>query len=219
MIATSKRAIGILGGSFDPVHLGHIHLAREIKYKLGLNNVLFIPCYRSAHGKLSNTTPKHRLSMLNLALEGIVDFQVNDLEIKRQNISYTVETLQSLRAEFPDDIFCLILGMDAFNKFTTWHKWEEILTLSHLIVADRKDYWLTKNTDIIKLVQNHEISEKMSLFKSIAGKILFLNIKPLDIQSTTIRSLISQGKQFKQFLPNSVWEYIIQNNLYDFKNN
>ena len=189
------HSIGILGGTFDPVHLGHLHLASEILLKANLDTILFIPCYQSAYGKEIIATPNQRLAMLKLAILENPKFSIDDREIKRKNISYTIDTIKSLHDEFPNSTLHLIMGFDALLQFKNWRDWQGILKLANLIVADRPD--VVGSFDKIK-----------DLPKNI------IKINPLPISATKIRTLIKTGESAKHLLPEKVWRYIIENNLY-----
>ncbi len=191
-----KQAIGILGGTFDPVHLGHLHLAAEVYTQIHLSELRFIPCYRSPFKMRPIATDDQRLTMLKLAIKDYPEFILDDREIQRAGISYTVDTLRSLRQEFADARLYFIMSADAFAKFRLWRDAAEILKLANLIVADRPDMKITqKKTD----------------------RILFINIDPLPISATEIRTLIRERKDAGPFLPKNVWEFIKQNKIYQRK--
>jgi nicotinate-nucleotide adenylyltransferase len=206
--------IGIFGGTFDPIHLGHLHLAKEAQKQLKLASIYFIPCYLAPFAKTIYTSAEQRVTMLQLALADHTNFILDTREIKRQDLSYTIYTLQSLRQELPNNPFCLLLGQDAFANFDKWHNFEKILEYTHLIVTDRKENSLRENAICKKLLQEHEIFDSMLLSHSLAGKILKIEIKALPIAATQIRALIKSGKSAAHLLPAKVWEYINQEKLY-----
>ena len=130
--------IGILGGTFDPVHFGHLRLAVEMYQDLGLQEVRLVPCRIPPHRNAPQASPEQRLAMLRLAIEHELGLRVDQRELQRDGPSYMVDTLQSLRDELgPDTPLSLILGMDAFDDIDTWHRWEELIQLAHFIVIQR----------------------------------------------------------------------------------
>ena len=129
--------IGIFGGTFDPVHYGHLRTAFELIQALRLSEVRFMPAGNPPHRDTTIASPELRLQMVKAAIGQQPGFNVDDREMRRAGPSYSVDTLAELRAEMPDRSICLIVGMDAFLGLPTWHQWQKILTLSHLIVAHR----------------------------------------------------------------------------------
>jgi len=195
------KSIGIFGGTFDPIHLGHLHLAREVLKKTDLDTILFIPCYRSAYKKPIFATPSQRVAMLRLAIKGEEKFCLDTREIQRKDISYTIDTLLSLQTDYPKTKFYLILGADSFALFSTWHKWQDILKLANLIVVDRPDTSLES-----ELISARMLGKK--------NKIKFVQINALSIAATEIRDLIKLGKSIEHLVPKSVCKYIKKNGLY-----
>ena len=129
--------IGVFGGTFDPIHFGHLRSALEIGESLRLKEIRFIPCRIPPHRDEPLADPLQRLAMVRAALAGQPEMIADDREIKRDGSSYMVDTLESLRNEFVNDPLCLILGMDAFMELPTWHRWQDLLTLAHLVVMHR----------------------------------------------------------------------------------
>lgn len=210
-----SKPIGILGGTFDPVHHGHLRLALEIVSKLDLDEVRLIPLKKPAHRQEPFATEKQRLHMLQLATEGSHDLIADDRELKRDEVSYSIDTLRSLRKEFPDRALCLIVGQDAFSKLDTWKEWQGLLDYAHIIVATRPDgNPVVYNETIADLLQNHETNNINKLHKEKNKLIMQLDIPLLDISSTLIRKNFSDKKDCRYLLPNSVIEYIKQESLY-----
>jgi nicotinate-nucleotide adenylyltransferase len=209
-----EQPIGIFGGTFDPIHLGHIHLAKKIIAKANLSKIILIPCYKSCHHKKIKASAQHRIQMVKLALPKSKKFVVDDREIKRKNISYMIETLISFRAEYPRAPLCLIMGEDAFAKFTTWHKWQKVLQLAHLIVVDRTSLQIAYQPELLQLISDKSTNDKKDLFVNLAGCIIFLSINPLPIAATKIRESIVLGISVTDLLPKKVWTYILEHDLY-----
>jgi len=127
MTSKTQQPIGILGGTFDPVHNGHIQLAQAILKKLPLEKILFIPCYQPVHRGKPIATPQQRLNMLRLVTDTEPKFAISEAEINRQGPSYMIDTLAELKKLYPYNPLCLTLGMDAFAKLDTWHQWQQLL--------------------------------------------------------------------------------------------
>ncbi|MFA6408901.1 MAG: nicotinate-nucleotide adenylyltransferase [Gammaproteobacteria bacterium] len=209
-----KQGIGILGGTFDPVHLGHLHLAKNVLEKLNLSEIRFIPCFKSAYNKKIIASPEQRLAMLKLATATEKCFLVDDCEIKRGGISYTFDTLTKLRTEFPNTPLYLTIGMDTFQQLPTWYRWKDILSLSHLVIADRPNTQEIQNPDLKSLLIKHSLQNLAKLQSSPASGILQLAINPLPISSTDIRQALAKKENVANLLPPAVYHYIIEQNLY-----
>lgn len=209
-----EKRLGILGGTFDPVHLGHLQIAQHIWRTLNLESIRFIPCYRPALRPMPLASGHDRLEMLHLALQEFPHFLVDDREIRRQGYSYTIDTLKSLKTDYPQHALYFILGKDAYASFTKWRCWQDILTLAHLIVVHRAE---TEKIDSIppsSLLSQHTASSIQTLFSTNAGKIFFLTIEPIPISASLIRNLLSQHKNAHEFLHPAVEHYIQQKGLY-----
>jgi nicotinate-nucleotide adenylyltransferase len=198
-----SKAIGILGGTFDPIHLGHLHLASQVYKQLDLQELRFIPCYQSPFKKRPIATDEQRLTMLKLALKNHSEFIIDDRELQRKKISYTIDIVKSLHQEFANMPLYLIMSADAFSKFNLWRDWQEIAQLANLVVADRPG---SKSCLLLD-----------SRVRGNDENVLFIKIDPLPISATKIRALIKEGKNASSLLPKSVWEFINQNKIYQRK--
>ena len=206
--------IGIFGGTFDPVHFGHLRPALEVQQALELNEVRFIPAGQPPHREVPHATTPQRLSMLRAAIDDQPGFVVDEREIRREGPSYMVDTLVSLREELGQVPLCLILGYDAFLGLARWHQWQRLFELSHLVVTHRPG-WNHDNLDetLQRLVQQHEIvSEQMS--EQAAGGLVFVPVTQLDISATGIREQIRAGQDIRYLLPDPVYEMIKELQLY-----
>jgi nicotinate-nucleotide adenylyltransferase len=192
--------IGIFGGTFDPVHNGHLRAAAYLLEKQPLSHIRFIPCYQPAHRKQPVASAKHRLQMLELATQNEPRFVVDDCEIKRKNTSYMIDTLQDLKKRFPEEVLALIVGYDAWQHFTSWHRWEAILKSAHVIIVSRPNYTLHHPTEI-----------PPALMKNIT----IANDADFDFSATRVRSLLKEGPmEMKQTMPASLLSYIAEHALY-----
>jgi len=199
--------LGVFGGTFDPIHYGHLRAALEVCQRLSLNELRFIPAYQPVHRVPPVASIEHRVAMLELAIQGIPQFQVDKREIARGGPSYTVDTLMSLRQEFPETPLCCLVGMDAFSHITTWHRWQKLLDLAHLVVLQRPGAMLPKTTAIEQLL-THRVSDVSLLSSTKQGFIWIEPITLLDISATAIRQQLALGQTPYFLLPDNVLQYI-----------
>jgi len=204
--------IGILGGTFDPIHFGHLRPALEIFEQLGLDELRFIPSAKPPHRWQPEASESHRLAMVKLAVKGVNGFIVDDREYHRDGASYTVDTLASIRDEIGEsEPLCMLIGMDAFEHFTTWHEWQGILNLAHLVISSRPGTSMVETADWMKGRVTESIKD---LQKTSAGKLYFADVSQYDLSATFLRKKILAGKSSQYATPVKVSEYIIQNKLY-----
>lgn len=207
--------IGILGGSFDPVHCGHLRLAMEAMDMAGLEKILFIPLHQPSHRSPLYATPAQRQAMLALATGDRPGFEVSDIEIRRGGTTYSVDTLRQLQQLYPGRPLCLILGMDAFSRLNHWHEWQAISQLSHILIADRP---LTDPTrlepEVATLLAQAETLDNKDLHSTSAGKIMKIHVPQLDISSSRIRHLLRNGRHPDFLLPGNVLDYINSEQIY-----
>ena len=206
--------IGILGGSFDPVHHGHLRLALEVLEALDFDHVRLIPLNQPNAAKSPIASGTLRLEMLQAAVASEPRLRVDDRELRRGGISYTVDTLQSLREEMPDQPLCLVLGMDAFRGLRSWHQWQRLLTLSHLVIAKRPGAPAPDSTEVGDLLESARVDNSVILQRHICGKIYTQTISQLDISSTQIRERLRSGRSVRYLLPNAVLDIINRHALY-----
>lgn len=210
--------IGIFGGTFDPVHYGHLKPVAEVRNVLSLDSVRFMPCATPPHREPPVATSKQRLTMLELALAGYKAFQVDDREIRRGGRSYTVMTLQSLRAEFGDRPLGLIMGMDAFLGFRTWHRWQEIPELAHIIVMQRPGWSVDEaGKGFPAWAQPRLTHEPAQLTRLPYGLVVMQPVTPVDVSGTRIRKAIAKGDDVHAMLPEPVLAFIREQGLYGYR--
>ncbi len=164
--------IGILGGTFDPIHHGHLRCAQELLQDLPLDEVRLVPCRIPPHRDTPQASAEQRLRMLKAALDGAPGLTVDDRELSREGPSYTVDTLHSLRAEFGATPLCLIVGMDAFNGLDRWHRWQELIGLAHIVVAHRPGWLPPQAGAVAELLSSHAIQSATELRARPAGRSL-----------------------------------------------
>jgi nicotinate-nucleotide adenylyltransferase len=208
------RAIGILGGTFDPVHIGHLRLALEIQAAAGLDQIQLVPLSTPAHRAPTVLAAETRLQMLQAAIAGQPGLSVNPLELERAGISYTCETLIHLREQDPDSALCLITGMDSFATFNQWHRWREIPTLAHIIVAQRPGRQTDLSPELQEFLAQRQTAKIPNLHEQQAGSVVMLDIPALDISSTRIRAMLKTGLSTRYLLPEPVQEIIESNDYY-----
>lgn len=228
MRTENEKRVGILGGSFDPVHNGHISLAAGVRERFHLDHILFIPAYLSPHkrdGKPESS--RHRLAMLRLAAASEPCFLVSEIELMRKEISFTIDTLNELLAEQPGSVFFLIMGMDAFESIKTWKAVKQLIESCHIVVAARPGYSFEKTEATLKdffpdssapyLPGTRE--GKAAAFRRHDKKtsLNFYDLPPMNVSSSQIRERISAKKEIKKMLPPEVENYIMQNQLYRTK--
>ncbi len=207
--------IGILGGTFDPIHCGHLHIAQSLYEQLQLKEVRFIPCKSPLLGKKVIANEIQRLAMLRLALEPYTYFSIDKREIKRETPSYTIETLISLRHEFPQVPLALILGSDNLTHLNRWHQWGSLIEYAHLIIVPRaKLHFESYNERIQAFIKAVQIKDPALLSQQPAGCLLMAPVKPLAISATAIREKLCAGIQPTNLLPSSVLDYILKQKLY-----
>lgn len=208
------QVIGILGGTFDPVHCGHLRLAVEMAEQLRLGGVRLIPAREPPHRDPPVASAGLRLRMLRAALGEQLQLVVDERELQRAGPSYTVDTLHSLRRSFPNVPLCLLLGMDAFCALDTWHRWTHICELAHLGVGQRPGAPPPTTGPVAQLLEKHRVDDPARLVESPAGCIVLRKVPAHDISASEIRARVAQGRSVRYLVPDSVWEMIHNENVY-----
>jgi len=206
--------IGILGGTFDPVHFGHLRIALDVAEALGLEQVRLIPLAQAVHREQPHASAEQRLAMLQLAVAGHPRLAVDTREIERGGASFMVDTLQSLREELPGQALCLLLGGDAFNGFLSWREPQRILDLAHILVMQRPGYVLPNDPQLQQLVERHGCASAAALQQRSAGGILLHTVTQLEISASDIRARIAGGRDPSFLLPERVLGLIREQGLY-----
>ena len=208
------KPIGIFGGTFDPVHYGHLRSAFEMLQALSFSEVRFIPCGDPPHRGVTFASAEDRFDLVRLAIEGQSGFVADDRELRRDGPSYTVDTLASLREEFPDRSLGLIVGMDAFLGLPGWHRWEEILDVAHIVIAHRPG-WKAPDIGVLgDLIAEHGTHRVDDLHGALQGRIHIHAVTQLEIASTEIRDLIAAGRDPRFLVPDQVRDAILDRKIY-----
>ena len=209
------KPIGILGGTFDPVHNGHLRMAIECLERLALAEVRLIPLYAPPHRQPPRTAPEHRLAMLKIATAAMDNLKVDDRELQSKSISYTIDTVSALREQDKNTPLCLLMGADAFNTLHTWHRWQSLLDYVHLVIAERPGVTPMPEHAVLRtLLDQHAVNEVAAMHTLRSGKIFRLQIPWLDISSTRIRDMLRMQHQPAYLLPDGVIDYIHTHHLY-----
>ena len=220
-LATELAPLGLLGGTFDPVHFGHLRLAEEAREALGLSDIALIPAGHPPHRSTPLSSAEHRLALVRHAVSGNPALSVDDGEVLAGGKSYTVVTLERLRAKHGPRPLVLILGADAFNGLHRWHRWTELFELAHIAVANRPGTaphgrrWPEVLDETLAAACEGRIQrDPRGLRDSAAGKVVPFDMTPLAISASLIRDLIRSGHSARYLLPDSVLDYIGSKGLY-----
>ena len=208
------RPIGIFGGTFDPIHYGHLRSAFEMLQALDFEEVRFIPCGDPPHRGVTYATAEQRSQLVELAIEGQDGFIADDRELTRGGLSYTVDTLESLRKEFPGRSLGLIVGMDAFLGLPGWHRWDEILDIAHIIVAHRPGWKAPDIGALGGLISDFGTHRVRDLHTATAGRVHIHAVTQLEISSTEIRDLVAAGRDPRFLMPDAVRDEILNSGIY-----
>jgi nicotinate-nucleotide adenylyltransferase len=202
--------IGLFGGTFNPIHNGHIQLALELQAKFSLQRVEFVPCFLPVHRDLPQIEPHQREQMVNLAIQAHEVLRLNSLELERGGASYTFDTLSQIKTAQPDLTLCWLMGVDSFNSFETWKNPDGILKLAHLIVCSRPGVAVNAQR-----WSDHFLSADEVLSDFSAGKIVFHQMPANHCSSTDIRRQLKNHHPVTDCLAQPVLNFILQNHLYE----
>jgi len=209
--------IGVFGGTFDPIHFGHLRLAEEMADALGLARVLFIPAGLPPHRGAPRTAATHRLGMVRRAIAGNPRFVADAREVQRPQPSYTVDTLTALRAELGGaQPLWLLLGADAFLDLPSWHEWRRLFELANIAVAERPGARLMQSDAIMEPLKSEMSQRQVTVGTPTgpAGSVLLRATPPLDISATAIRDILARQGSARYLLPDAVLDYIHEHQLY-----
>ena len=212
--------VGIFGGTFDPIHYGHLRVAEEIVETVGLQKMYFVPAGmpRLRHSPVAS--PQHRVEIVRLAIQKNPDFVLDEREIYRDSVSYSIDTAREFKQEFGEEVrLCLVLGADAFIKLPEWNNWKELFNLCHFIVSTRPGYTFTLIKELLSKELREECSQRWvsnteTLKKETSGLIFIASTTMLDISATSIRAHIAVGRNVRHLVPSVTVNYISENKLY-----
>ncbi len=208
------RRIGLLGGTFDPVHIGHLRGALEVAELLALDELRLVPSARPPHRERPSVSAQDRLAMVRCAVAGVAPLTVDDLELRRDRPSYTIDTLESMRSDMdPCSPLFLLLGWDAFCSLPAWHRWEALLEHCHIVVLQRPDADVEPPEALRDLVAARTVSDPKAL-DGPGGQITFVWQTPLSVSATQIRQSLATGRSVRFLVPDAVLAYIEAHGLY-----
>jgi len=210
----TEEPLALFGGTFDPVHYGHLRCADEARQKLGLENLYLLPSGTPAHRDEPRATANQRLDMLLLAQGEFPSLAIDERELLRSGPSYMVDTLQELRAENAGRSVLLLIGQDAANRLHTWYRWEELFELANLVILTRPNEIEEYRHDLANKISKRLVTSVPELVNSEANNVLQLQVSPIDISATTIQSMMRLGRSPKSMIPDAILEYIDENALY-----
>lgn len=211
---TVRNATAILGGTFDPIHCGHLRSAIEIRETLGIGSLRLVPCKLPPHREAPGCSAVKRLEMVRLAVSEIDGLCVDDREMNREGHSYTFDTLKSIREEIGEGTpLVMACGIDSFVTLSEWHRWDEILEISHVLVLDRPG-WDLDGQEVLTLLGKNGLDEPGKLMAEPSGYATRLRLTQFDLSSTNIRALIRQNKSVRYLIPDAVAQFIEENRIY-----
>lgn len=206
--------IGVLGGTFDPVHIGHLRLAIEAQQSLALEKVVLVPLRQPPHRDPPVASPDQRLAMLEAAVQDLSRFEIDRRELARPGPSYTIDTLAELHQSMPGESICLLMGMDAFAGLTSWRRWNEITEYAHLVIMPRPGINHPEGGVLAELVEARGVTDAGLLRSTHAGSLWFGDMIPLAVSATAIRQSVSSGHDVRYLVPEPVKKIIRLECLY-----
>ena len=209
-----SRPIGLLGGTFDPIHVGHLRVALELLEGLALERVAFVPCREPPHRGPPRRSGEFRLDLVRAAVAAEPRFCVDERELEREGPSYTIDTLADIRREEPARPLCLLLGMDAFLGLPSWHRWAELLDYAHIVVAHRPGWIPPRDGVLGELLARRRTAASDDLRTQAHGCLLVTPVTQLEISSTELRRALAAGRDPRYLVPDSVRERLLASAAY-----
>ncbi len=210
----STEPLVLFGGTFDPVHYGHLRCAEETRQKLGVATLSLLPAGQPVHRARPRASAAQRLKMLQLASEEFPRLTIDTREIERDGPSYMVDTLKQIRQQYPHRPLLLLIGQDAANHLDCWYQWMELFELAHIVILTRPAAHVAYSQELAALIQGKLVITAARVLASPAGNVLRLQVAAIDISATMIKSIIRLGRSPKGMLPPAVLTYIDENALY-----
>ncbi len=213
--STEKSGVAIMGGTFDPIHNGHLRTAVEVLDRYQYSELRLIPCFQPVHKGWPSVSPQQRLEMAKLAISGDSRLRVDSREMDREGPSYSVDTLRDIRSEIgPNESLIMVLGMDSFLSLPTWQNWQELIQYSHLLVVSRPGWEPDLISELSAFCENYRAASSHELQCAPSGRVWFETLTPLGISSSMIRALARKNESIAYLLPEPVQKYIEQHQLY-----
>lgn len=207
----------IYGGTFDPIHLGHVVPVIEACEQLGVKQLHLLPCHIPPHKEAPGIDTQHRVEMIKLVCQHQPLFHLDSRELNRQSHSYSVETLREIRAQKPNVTILFFIGMDSLASLHKWYRWKEVLNYCHLVVCARPGYDLDSeklNPELEHYLEERICDDKNQLFKSPSGQVFVAKTSQIPVSSTEIRTKLASGEDVTDLIPDYVLSYIKQHQLY-----
>ena len=211
------RLVGIFGGTFNPIHFGHLRMAQELASVLAMGEVKFIPSANPPHKDNVMVSAEHRSAMVKLAIADNPLFSLDELELNREGPSYTIDTLVSLRESLGQDTsLCLMMGSDAFVNLNTWYRWQELLDYAHIVLVQRPSAQPQEAlpTEVEALLRDHYTDQHADLANENSGGIIMQSITGQDISATGVRGMFGCGESVRYLVHDEVGSYVQQHHLY-----
>ena len=209
------KAIGVFGGTFNPVHIGHLRTCVELRQHLGLAQIHLIPNAIPPHRDAPRVSAEHRLAMLRLAIDGEPGLLADDRELRRSGPSYAIDTLVELRAELGVDAsLVMCIGMDSLVNLASWHRWQALIDLAHIVVVARPGWCAPGEGSVARWLDDKLTDDAAALAGEPSGKGLIREMMLLPVSSTEIRSALASGLSARYLLPDAVLDYILRYQLY-----
>jgi nicotinate-nucleotide adenylyltransferase len=208
--------IGIFGGTFDPVHLGHIGLASVAQEKLHLQKVIFVPLGIPPHRDTPQVSPWARVNMLRAAIEPYDDFELSTVEVEKESPSWTVETLSFFAEQLPNETLCLLMGSDAFKPINEWYQWRSLMDYGHIAVVSRVGDDIQLSAEVAQFLAQYRATS-LPEDSAQGGRILWLETDVVDVSSTRVRQVIREGGELTGLLPQAVENLIRENGYYGYQ--
>lgn len=214
-VRAESSGLAIMGGTFDPVHNGHLRTAVEILDRYHYSALKLVPCYQPVHKGRPGVSPAQRLEMAKLAVSGDDRLSVDSREMDRQGPSYSVDTLRDIRSEIgPDESLIMVLGMDSFLSLPTWQDWQELVQYTHILVVSRPGWEPDLISELGAFCENYRAASSHELQCAPSGRVWFETLTPLGISSSMIRALARKNESIAYLLPEPVQKYIQEHQLY-----
>lgn len=207
--------LGIFGGTFNPIHFGHLRAAEEVRQDIGLDEVVFVPSYIPPHKELAGeVSARKRLEIVRLAIRSNPFFNLSSFEVDQEGNSYSIRTIEHIRMDYGITPY-FILGQDAFNEISTWYEAQRLFDLAHFVVMSRPNARRHALEEVLGDKANGFVGSGKGYVNSSGNKILYVEVTPLDISSSLIRELCRQGRSIRYLVPDEVEEYMRNERMYE----